>query len=138
MAAPQEHTILVVSTQHSVQWLTIVLAIGEWREEEWRGRERRREGEKRREGRKRMGKGREVERRGGKVEGSRGRRGAGRQKLVTDKPSACTHPYTKERKTMVPPGSQCNSFKTSLFISIYTELPVSFPCQPPLMKGFWW
>ena len=65
-----------------------------------------------------MGKGREVERRGGKVEGSRGRRGAGRQKLVTDKPFACTHPYTKESKTMVPPGSQCNSFKTSLFISI--------------------
>ena len=44
--------------------------------------------EKRRE--ERTGKGREGE--------SRGRRGAGRQKLVTDKPSACTHPYTKERK----------------------------------------
>ena len=81
-----------------------------------------------------MGKGREIERRGEKAEGSRGRRGAGRQKLVTDKPSACTHPYTKERKTMVPPGSQCNSLKTS-FISIYTELIVSFSCQPPLMEG---
>ena len=44
MAAPQEHTILVVSTQHSVQWLTIVLASGQWTEEEWRGRERRRKG----------------------------------------------------------------------------------------------
>lgn len=80
MAAPQEHTILVVSTQHSVQWLTVVLAMGEWSvegggmerkgEEEGRGRkeERREEGngeregsrEKRREGRgekKREGRG---------------------------------------------------------------------------------
>lgn len=37
MAAPQEHTILIVPTQHSVQWLAVVLAMEESGGEERKG-----------------------------------------------------------------------------------------------------
>ena len=37
MAAPQEHTILIVPTQHSVQWLAVVLAMEERGGEERKG-----------------------------------------------------------------------------------------------------